>query len=249
MPNEQPGDKGFGRSLLSGLTSALPVVGSIGAAALQRHWALKDLQRQNIYNSPKEQIKRLKEAGLPLATMFGGQGGSTSEQPQNTNVDPSLGVAKGLDNFFTNRMQSKQLELLDAQIRSQNADASVKEGEAKWLGQTAISGATNQEDILIAKRDQAQFESIIKGNEQILSNQATAIESELYSSGKLTQNRLNQIEELVKRLAGMQQNQNINAPMETFARRIANGMGQKGFQGDIKAALYGLLRAIIGLGK
>lgn len=102
--------------LFDQLGPALPVVGAVGAAFLQRKWALKDLERQNAYNHPRAQKERLRQAGLPLATMFGGQGGSTSEQPQNTQVDPSLGTAKGLESFYQNRMQTKQQQLMDEQM-------------------------------------------------------------------------------------------------------------------------------------
>lgn len=115
---------------LPGLVAAgLPIAGAIGSAALQRGWALKDWHRMNAYNHPKEQVRRLREAGLPLASMFSGSGGSTSSAPQSSHVDPSLGSAQGLEKYFTNQMQRKQIQMIDEQIREQSAKADIVEGE------------------------------------------------------------------------------------------------------------------------
>lgn len=115
------------KSILPGILSTLPVIGSIGAAALSRRWAQKDLQQQNLYNSPKQQIERLKEAGLPLASMFSGSGGSQSEQPRQTQIDPSLGAAKGLEQYYIGTMQKKQLQLITEQIGKAEADKTISQ--------------------------------------------------------------------------------------------------------------------------
>lgn len=112
---------------VSAASLVVPTIGAIGSSLLQRKWALKDWHMQNEYNSPKAQVARLKEAGLPLATMFGGQGGSTSSDVQSTNVDPTMGSAKGLEAYMQNRMQKKQAELIDAQILKTNQDAQLSQ--------------------------------------------------------------------------------------------------------------------------
>jgi len=101
------------------LTGTIPVLGSLGAAAIQRKQALADWQRMANYNHPGAQAQRLKAAGIPLSAMFNGSG-ATQQAPdvKSTNVDPTLGSAKGMDNYFTNRMQQKQLELLEKQIKN-----------------------------------------------------------------------------------------------------------------------------------
>lgn len=108
-------------------TSAIPSIGSIGAAALQRNWALKDWNRVNAYNHPKEQVSRLRQAGLPLASMFSGSGGSTSSAPNTPSIDPTLGTAKGLDSYFTNQLTRKQVQLLDEQIGKAEADKVISQ--------------------------------------------------------------------------------------------------------------------------
>lgn len=123
----------FGADLALG---AISPIASIGAAALQRNWALKDWHRQNEYNSPKQQINRNKQAGLPLAAMFS-QGGSTSSDVRATQVDPSLGTARGIEAFQSNRLQRKQLQLMDEQIGEAEAN--------KVIAQVAANKAFDEE--------------------------------------------------------------------------------------------------------
>lgn len=127
------GEKGFGQFGTNLALSGIPVLGSLASAALQRGWAIKDRDYQNNYNLPINQVKRLRAAGLPLASMFSGSGGSQSAETKSSNVDPLLGTAKGIDNYFTNQMQRKQMQMLDEQIREQGAAADLKEGERDWL--------------------------------------------------------------------------------------------------------------------
>lgn len=99
---------------------------------IQRQDALKDWNAQNQYNSPQEQIKRLKAAGLNPALMYGeggSPGGITAQtrgsapgswNPQMPNM--GLGIAGA--------QASAQLELLKAQKENINADTKVKLGDA-----------------------------------------------------------------------------------------------------------------------
>lgn len=123
----------FEDMLLSLAGSVIPGIGAKAAYDLQRKDALADLERQNLYNSPREQLRRLKEAGLPAAAFFSGGVSSQSDQPRSANVDPTLGAAEGMSSFFKNRLQSAQLRLLDAQTRSQNAAAGEAEGRTAIL--------------------------------------------------------------------------------------------------------------------
>lgn len=111
------------------LASLAPIAGSFGSAAVQQKYARKNWDAVNAYNHPKEQIKRLKEAGLPLATMFGGMGGSTSLSIDTPNVDPNLGVAEGLQKGMMLSMQKKQMALMDQELRTKTAQADIAEAE------------------------------------------------------------------------------------------------------------------------
>lgn len=119
--------EGKSNPLLPAIASAVPVIGAFGSAALQQHYAQKNWDRVNAYNHPKQQIQRLKEAGLPLATMFGGQGGSTSTPINTPNVDPTLGTAEGMSRGMQLEFQRRQMQLMDQNIRSATYDADIKE--------------------------------------------------------------------------------------------------------------------------
>lgn len=131
------------------IAAGITGLGSIGSAALQRRWAIKDWEKVNAYNHPREQVKRLREANLPLATMFTGSGGSTSSDVRATEVDATLGTAHALDKYMALRMQKKQLSLIDQQIRKTGAEASYAEelanekaGEVQWKMRSQIDPVT-----------------------------------------------------------------------------------------------------------
>lgn len=152
--------------LLPGLIgAAIPGIGAQAAAKQQRRWALEDLQAQNLYNSPKEQLRRLREAGLPAAAFFSGGVSSQSDQPRATDIDPTLGLAKGMDNFFLNRIQSMQLKGLAADNRLKNAEADLKESERAWMlsqFRNPFTGETSQirqHAILAAKMNKDAFDT------------------------------------------------------------------------------------------
>lgn len=128
------GDKQEGTTTERGsnLLAGIPVLGSLISGFIQRDWAKRDRE----YNSPKNQVARLREAGLPLASMFsGGAGGQT--QTRGSELDPSLGTAQGLDKYFTNRMTRKQLQLMDEQIGKAEAD--------KVIAQVAANKALDED--------------------------------------------------------------------------------------------------------
>lgn len=114
------------------LSSAIPVVGAGISAALERSWAKRDLAEQRAYNSPANQLRLLEEAGLPAAAYFSSGVSAQSDQPRATNVDPTLGTAEGVNNYFQNRLQRVQLEALSAEARSKKAQADIDEADRDW---------------------------------------------------------------------------------------------------------------------
>lgn len=59
---------------------------NILAAQWQRKWALKDWQRENEYNSPKQQMQRLKEAGLNPHLVYGNGATTTAGSINTSNI-------------------------------------------------------------------------------------------------------------------------------------------------------------------
>jgi hypothetical protein len=97
---------------------ATPLVGGIAnaiGAKKQREWMEKMWNLTNEYNSPAEQVKRMREAGLNPRLMYGtgSEGGGSTTQPgsyQRTNYQMAVPDVLGAIN------QMKDLEIKDAQI-------------------------------------------------------------------------------------------------------------------------------------
>lgn len=121
-----PENKGW-----SALLGALPFVGGIASTFLQRRWALKDLERQNQYNSPAHQLALLKQAGLPAASYFAGGTSAQSESPRETPIE--TGVGDYFNKMAVNQFQKKQMEVMDAEAREKNANADVRVAEKDYL--------------------------------------------------------------------------------------------------------------------
>lgn len=108
----------------SGLGSFLAPIGSalINSAMSyfqekrQRKWQLEDERRQNLYNSPKAQISRLKEAGLNPNLVYGsGSGGG---------IMPSATPERAKVNY--NPIDIANIQLLREQIKSVRLDNELK---------------------------------------------------------------------------------------------------------------------------
>jgi len=76
---------------------------------------------QNKYNSPKAQLRRLREAGLPLTYMYQGKVNTQSTAPQ-LSLEPTLGTAKKLELHQQNEMNQGRLREIDAQIKKMGQD-------------------------------------------------------------------------------------------------------------------------------
>lgn len=88
------------------------------------------LNKQNFYNSPAQQISRLKAAGLPYAAFEAGQAGTQSQLPDLSGFD-TIGNSVGMGINQSNQMKMF-IELLrkagfDADIRGNERDISNEE--------------------------------------------------------------------------------------------------------------------------
>lgn len=131
-------------TILGGLGSAFlgpvgPILGSLASAGL--NFGLNRIESgiQNRYNSPKNVIKRLGQAGLPTAAYLQG-GGNESAHSSQQYVSPDLGVAESISREQVNRMQKQQFELMKREM-------ALKEAETKYkgiLGGKAIAETTGR---------------------------------------------------------------------------------------------------------
>lgn len=91
-------------------------------------------QKMAEYNNPKNQVERLKKAGLSVGLMYG-QAGTTGTQqaisaPQ-AHISGNTGLTEGAINAM---MAEKNLQLLDSQINKNNAEATKLSGIDTELG-------------------------------------------------------------------------------------------------------------------
>jgi len=115
------------------LPSAFGSIGSIVGGIINRGQARRDIAEQNAYNHPKAQLARLREAGLPMAAMTGGNVGNQSSLPtSHSGTQIGEGVGK-IGNYITTQMQLKQLKILDEEIRLKGTEADKNEAERDWL--------------------------------------------------------------------------------------------------------------------
>ena len=110
--------------LLTGLSVGGNIAGNLLSAGLQNRWNRKAWERANKYNHPKQQIKRLKEAGISPSMFYSGGNLTAATVQQTPKVDSSLGVGEGLDKSQKLRAQSvseklSTLELEGLQIRNE----------------------------------------------------------------------------------------------------------------------------------
>lgn len=112
----------------------LNVAGSLTGGLLNNYIDRKSQERANVYNSPREQIKRLKQAGLSPSLMYG-QSGNVSTAPIKSQISPSLGIAEGTTAYQSSKLQRSQEELMSSQAEAQDAAAAkaIAETRAKQI--------------------------------------------------------------------------------------------------------------------
>lgn len=131
----------------------------------QRKWALKDYQRNfddnrinqdraNWYNSPAQQMKRFKEAGLNPNLIYGSGGGgsqtptqSSAGQPREGNFQPMpsvSGLAGGYMDVIQQRLQNNQITAQTENIKSQtqNNKITTKKGLIDIIDYAKLRGDT-----------------------------------------------------------------------------------------------------------
>lgn len=98
---------------------------------------------QQDYNSPANQVARIREAGLNPQFMLGGiQSGQLGSSPSVGSPSPAQTMAFGdaAQNFAALTGARTQSRLADADIRDRNADATLKEINANYRAFEAITG-------------------------------------------------------------------------------------------------------------
>lgn len=116
----------------------IPWLIGAGGALLSRTQSLGDIGRQNAYNHPLNQVRRLREAGLPMAALSGGMAGNQSALPES-----SKDLPHSISQYATTQAQLKQLELIKEEIRLKRAEADKFGAERDWYLSGGPGGSTN----------------------------------------------------------------------------------------------------------
>ena len=176
-------------ALIQGLTAGLSSLGGMATAAVQHKYnkKLADYQNdinienwnmQNEYNSPVNQRKRLEEAGINPAAVFGSNGASAGNAGQIAQYhSPTVDIAQSM-------LSAGQLAQAAANIRKTNAEAENIENANPY----------------VAAKEQAQINSIIAGGK--LSDSQAALNEEKRMNTIVERDVLvKQLEELDSKIA------------------------------------------------
>lgn len=111
-----------------------------------RQWQEDRMREQNEYNSPTQQMHRLRQAGINphLAYSQGSISNSSAGvgTPPQTATDYS-GIGDAAQNYIATRMQQKQMQSIDKSMEVQDAEKSLK--EAQEIATLSGAAKTDQE--------------------------------------------------------------------------------------------------------
>lgn len=132
-------------------------------ANVARQWSIEDWNKQNKYNSPEQQMNRLRQAGLNPHLIYGKGATHTAQAIQQTNTKPNSAQAPQKDNSFIKNIpenfnsafgaySSIASKKLDQDAAQQNIDLLMAEKQLKQLeiADKTIKGKSNLNDYNIA---------------------------------------------------------------------------------------------------
>jgi len=162
-----------GASVLGGLINAGSQLGTNSSQLSysremyekQRADALADWNMQNLYNSPKQQMARFKEAGLNPNLIYGQMSNSPvvrSSSPQSYNptapqIDLGASANMAIGQYYDTQLKSAQIDLVKAQ-----ADATLQEALIK----VATNDKLRQELPFVTQNADAALSSQLLKNQQ-----------------------------------------------------------------------------------
>lgn len=172
-------------SPLDYILGGLPIVGGIIESAIDRNRALKDRQHLEDYYHPKNQVARLKEAGLSPGLLYGSKAAGQSAQPQATEMN--TGLAEGAMAYQATRINRMQMDMLKQQVREQTYKADILEKERDYwtAGQNR---AQDLEATVEGKKLQNSISELERQNRNIKNDMARidyAVQNALYGDGTL----------------------------------------------------------------
>ena len=156
-----------GNSILQGATNAANRNFTREMYMRQRQDALSDWDKQNLYNSPREQMQRFQEAGLNDNLIYGNMSNSptvrSSEAPAGTAKAPQIDMAAIMDLKRT----SAQTDLLQQQHKLQAEDIQLRKAQTYLTIVNSGLTETKQKQALLDLGISTQLrETTIAGKQQ-----------------------------------------------------------------------------------
>lgn len=227
------------------LPSLIQAAGGIG-----QHFANRNaINRQNRYNSPVEQVARLREAGLPLSSLDGtAQAGNQSGLPGGEGIAEA---GQNLGNFMQTAVQKKQLELMDAQIKAVGAQAAHSAASAQGVeidNQNKLVDPFAGEPISYVQRKQrleletAQIQKDINSNRYEIEKIDKLVKESLYKDGTITGTARTALSNMVAELTSRYQSINRASIEDTLIRELMKGGISTG-----EAFLHAIMTGVMGI--
>lgn len=144
----------------------LPAIAGVAGAFIQRGQSRADIRRQNQYNSPINQVNRIRQAGLPMAAMGNNISNQQSALPQTNDAGLS-----NIGNYATTQHTLMQVKALEQEIRSKKVQADKDEAILTWLQELRGEDRQNtnltnnlriQQEFSSSQADQAQTDARVK---------------------------------------------------------------------------------------
>lgn len=224
---------------------AIPAFSNILGGIIQRRQSIADRN----YNSPINQVKRLNDAGLPMAALTGGV---AAQQPAETN-DLGMGKAgEGFHNFVKTKMDMKALELLEEQIATQKMTTQKVGAEATGL---MLSNNINQSDpettnpvAWQARMKQFEYlkakaDNVIKNNEAKMSTIDKEVKESLHKTGTITGKARAELRNMINQIDLGKQAISRGDVMNTLINEL-----KKGGVSTAEAFLHSIISGGIGIG-
>lgn len=167
-----------------------PIGGTLLATAIKAIFDIGSTIFQNKYNAPKAQLKRLRQAGLPLSYMYKGNVATQSQAPQ-LSIDPTLGTMQ--------KAQSKKLKIETNMLNDQDQILDMMSGITRPDG----TMLTNRGEIMLAERDQKRAAAFLTQNQAELKEILKKVENTLLNEGVSVEVRRQELARIKQQITNM----------------------------------------------
>lgn len=147
--------------------------GTLLASGMKALFDIFATKGANKYNSPESQLKRLRQAGLPLSYMYQGRVNQQSSVPQ-LSIDPNLGT---LDTLKGDQIRTE--------TKGKDIENQIQQGLLTWLKKDSGdgSGSTNQEMLQEYNLKGTEAEAFMKKHEEEIRQIELWVERNSFNEG------------------------------------------------------------------